>query len=399
MVELSNRFREYVASKTLSGKPISEQDFLHVTGALAAIAPWLGWREGGRNVFTTLGGPSITDGAQTGHALIDEVLAVAPSPESRAAIGDLLERFADGDPRFDTRYPHLLVDRFPANARVPADEPIPGFVRIPEGDFMMGHASETNNKGETDNRPRTVNINDDFYIARTLTTVGQYTRFIDASCYSDGSAKFWGSEGLKWLGKGTKDAKSAPHRWAEQRAHANRPVVGIRWFEARAYARWLSAIMATELAAVSKDPTFQVRLPTEAQWERAARASSASGWHEQRWPFGDNENSVPQQANVRGSDIGSVSGVGVFSPNPIGLYDMAGNAWEWMDNVYQSDSPETFARVGADDKPSGNLSLRGGSWFSRPERASCSYRGWRHPDYWDDFIGFRVVLSLAENEN
>ena len=140
-------------------------------------------------------------------------------------------------------------------------------------------------------------------------------------------------------------------------------------------------------------------MPTEAQWERAARVRSVSEWHEHRWPFGDDENSVPQQANVDGSDIGSVSGVGVFPPNPIGLYDMAGNAWEWMDNVYQSDSPETFARVGADDKPSGDLSLRGGSWINRPVHASCSYRFRVRPGSLGAVVGFRVVLSLAENEN
>ena len=70
-----------------------------------------------------------------------------------------------------------------------------------------------------------------------------------------------------------------------------------------------------------------------------------------------------------------------------------------MDNVYQSDSPEKFVRVGADDKRAGLFSLRGGSWGNRPEQASCSYRDRDRPDLWNYFIGFRVVLSLTENEN
>ena len=98
--------------------------------------------------------------------------------------------------------------------------------------------------------------------------------------------------------------------------------------------------------------------------------------------------------------------MGAFPANDAGLYDMVGNVWEWMDNAYLSEA-KSYPRW-PDAKPletdedwekCDRLSLRGGSWFLPPEHASCSYRIRLRPVSWGYDLGFRVVLSLAKNEN
>ncbi len=415
---LRQRFADSMSSKFASSQPVAEQDFVHVAGAVAAIAPWLDWAKGGRSVFATLGG-SVTDGSQTSHALIDEVLAAAPTPKSRAAVGDLLERFAGGDPRFNPDARHLLVDRYPGSSLT--DEMIPGFVRIPAGTFTMGHVKESNSQ------PHDVLIENDFYMARMLTTVGQYARFIEADGYTGESEAIWSSQGLEWLSgqfdskvknkeyhswleQRPKEKRSEPWTWNEQRAHPSRPVIGVSWFEARAYARWLnlSLFKALDETTAKALHGYEVMLPTEAQWERASRAKrdgNTLGWHKYRWPWGEDEALSKAVANVEDSGIGSTSSVGALPASDAGLYDMAGNVWEWMDNVYSPKSIATSYSRWPDALPlktnveldkCDRPSLRGGSWLSGSGDASCSCRGKNLPGGSGYGMGVRVVLSLAE---
>ncbi len=388
------------------------QGFDHAVGAVAAIAPWLGWEQGGKLVLAAVAGAQVTDSTAT---VIDKLLAQAPAPKSRAPIGDLLERFPQGDPRFDRRRFNLPTERFHSD---PQDEPIIGFVRIPASTtpFQMGHASVT------DNPSTPIVIKDTFYIARTLTTVDQYAQFAKDG-YSAG-IEIWGKQGLAWR-DGSFDSKvkdkdyknhltqrkaalrKAPWNWATQQAHGSRPVTGVTWFEARAYARWLNVQLKAEIGAAAALEGYEVALPAEHQWERAARAESLTAAHTHRWPWGDDEKDAANRANIGASEIGMVSSVGVFLPNGIGLYDIAGNAWEWMDNIYANPHKSRFTPVLRDHELATDLdldkcdrlSLRGGSWFNLPGRASCSARNWNLPDYWSNDLGFRVVLSLAKNEN
>ena len=320
-----------------------------------------------------------------------------------------------GDPRFHGASPRLMRHRVHADR---ADEPIPGFVRIPAGTFKMGH------EAESDNEPRNTTINAAFYIARTLTTVAQYQCFVDSGGYDTVDA-VWDTQGITWRsGKFTSEVeekaykewlahrpaalRSQPWDWSAQLAHPSRPVTGVCWFEARAYARWLdtqTAQIATAEWAALREKGYGVHLPTEEQWERAARAKSLTAAHTQRWPFGDDEAQVKTLANV-GQDIDHTSGVGVFPANAIGLYDMAGNAWQWMDNLYSGTSADRYPRVEQHrvlktdtevskcDRPA----LRGGSWIFGPESASCSYRDRALPDGSFNYFGVRVVLSLAKSE-
>ena len=387
------------------GRSATWQGFDHAIGAVAAIAPWLGWAQGGKQVVATVAGAQESD---TTSAVIKKLLGKAPTPKSCAAIGDLLERFPEGDPRFDRARFQLPSERFHQKTE---NEPMIGFVRIPgsKKPFQMGHLKES------DNPPTPVVIKDTFYMARTLTTVDQYAQFAKDG-YSAG-IEIWGKQGLEWR-EGSRDSKvtdegyrrwlkqrpaalrKEPWEWIDQRAHGSRPVTGVTWFEARAYARWLDLELQHEIGDVAALNGYQVALPTEDQWERAARAQSLTVARNLRWPWGDDEKNATKSANIHGSDVGEVSSVGVFPPNSIGLYDMAGNAWEWMDNIYADPSGDRFPRVLRDqDLVTDRLSLRGGSWINPPENASCSSRTMAHPFNWGHFIGFRVVLSLAKNEN
>lgn len=329
----------------------------------------------------------------------------------RALWGDV-RRALGCDDRFDKAMPFAMVSRHSGHSE--ADEPIPGFVRIPKGRFTMGSDHE---QDKTDNPEREVEISHDFYIQRTLVTVDQFAGFVRAGAYDNDA--WWDQQGLEWrdgifdskvanedyekhLARRGKELRRQPMLWDEQSAHGSRPVWGINWFEARAYCRWLSQQMANQINAIATFEDYVVQLPTELQWERAARAKSFTQTDGRVWPWGGDENLANQKANLSNT-IGSVCAVGLYEANPIGLFDMAGNVWEWMDNLYQS-TPGAFARVprdkvlmSAEDLDTSDCpALRGGSWIYGPDDARCSCRFRVRTDGWDDSIGFRVVLSLAE---
>lgn len=172
-------------------------------------------------------------------------------------------------------------------------------------------------------------------------------------------------------------------------------MLAVTWSEARAFARWLTEQIRPQLQALAQLKGYHVALPTEAQWQRAAKASDLAKGDNRTWPWGNNDNDIDQRANVGGL-VGESSAVGLYAPTLLGLHDMAGNAWEWMD--YEFRSKQHHAPVLRLSTSFEEVSVRGGSWSDRPGHASCSYGNWGHPDSWDKNIGFRVVLALAENE-
>ena len=325
------------------------------------------------------------------------------------------------DPRWDTEFWHLPRARFAGHDD--KLEPIPGFVRVPAGEFSVGA------KDRLDNLPRLVRIGSDFFIARHLTTVDQFAAFIRAGGYEDD--EWWDGQGaawrtgkwssmstdetvFRWLRPRTLTQRQRPMLWDEQRPHGSRPVWGVNWFEARAYARWLSAQLAETLVNVGLG-SYRVSLPIELEWERAAKAVGPSVADNRTWPWGDDHESVHLRANIEDSKIGRASVVGLFAPNLLGLFDLAGNLWEWQDNLLQdkgryrawtripkmveepssSQDSQDWLLTTQEWKESALPALRGGSWMGLVGQETNSFRFGQLPDMWNVGFGFRLVLSLA----
>jgi len=235
-----------------------------------------------------------------------------------------------GDPRFA---PGLWLPRERYGYNSAVDEPLPGFVRVPAGPFWIGE------EDMKDNPPHEANIESDFYVARSLTTVAQFRRFVDAGAYGAWSTEkdlaIWGACGLAWRkavkkkGKSGQEQLCQPIGWADQLAYPHRPVIYVSWWEARAYARWLNTDSEWQLAqnAVAAWAKHRVCLPTELQWERVARMNQIGGAHRHRWPWGDEADDFSQRANVgEAGGVGRVSTVGCFEPNPFGVWDLSGKS-------------------------------------------------------------------------
>ncbi|MBV5326584.1 MAG: SUMF1/EgtB/PvdO family nonheme iron enzyme [Chlorobium sp.] len=145
------------------------------------------------------------------------------------------------------------------------------------------------------------------------------------------------------------------------------PVVGVTWYAAKGYCLWLSL-----LESEGRERQLY-RLPTDLEWEFAA-----AGEEGRNYPWG-NEEPTPQRANFN-ENIGATTPVENYpeGATPEGLYDMAGNVWEWTNSWYDEVKKEFF-------------SLRGGSWLNSSAYLSCSARDSGDPGVWYDDVGFRVV--------
>lgn len=322
------------------------------------------------------------------------------------------------DKRFNPQRFHLPAQRFKGHTE--EQEPIAGFVRVP-GRFTFG----AKGKRLEDNPPRPdTPIASDFYIARYLTTVDQYAHFVADNGYGEPTKDkpvWWDTLGWAWrtgqwdsqvkekayreLARRQPELRGAPMNWAEQQAHGSRPVMCINWFEARAYARWLTLKLGEELRQWL--PGYAVTLPTEVQWERAARAKDHLQADEQRqYPWGGEDASTAHlYANIASSRLMRTSPVGLFSPNPLGLCDLSGNAWEWQNNLYVIDGrgqeqglDKDVLQLRTHDELANCdlLALRGSTWASSAEEAYVSVRGGLEPVGSFSVVGFRVVLSLAQ---
>ena len=252
----------------------------------------------------------------------------------------------------------------PVAARLPFE---PEMVRIPAGTFLMGSpASETGRDEDEDDTAgaggRQVRVSvAAFEIGRTEVTFAQWD-----ACVAAGGC--------------------GGHRPADQGwGRGDRPVINVSWENAKAYADWLSG-------ATGK----RYRLPTEAEWEYAARAGSTG-----RFFFGEDEAALCRYAN--GADASTTfswkngacsdrSGektmpVATYEPNAFGLYDVHGNVWEWVDDCYANSYAENAK------KDCSYRVFRGGSWNYRPQFLRSAYRGRFTPTNRSNFLGFRVART------
>ena len=227
-----------------------------------------------------------------------------------------------------------------------------GFAAIPAGWFQMG-----SDDGSDDERPVHRVWIDAFEVALYPVTCADYDRFLRVTSHEP------------------------PRDWQVYSTIPDRPVVGVSWLDCQAYCRWLEAEGAP------------VRLPTEAEWERAARGLL----HKTRYPWGDDvdatrANFLPDPALKRHR---GTRPVGCYAPNGLQLYDMAGNVWQWVADWYRPDAYRTEERRNPRGPGTGSMRIvRGGSWVSHDvDQLRCAHRHKVPPDTYAYSIGFRVVYS------
>lgn len=156
-----------------------------------------------------------------------------------------------------------------------------------------------------------------------------------------------------------------------------RPVINVSWNDAQAYVRWLSQRTAQ-----------RYRLPSEAEWEYAARAGTVMARY-----WGDGI--TPAQANYRDSGINGTVEVGRYPANPFGLYDMLGNVWEWVEDCWNGGYQAAPADGSARSTGECNLrALRGASWFNFPGFLRAAFRDRNDTGYRNSNNGFRVARTL-----
>jgi len=261
-------------------------------------------------------------------------------------------------------------------------------VLLPAGRFVMGSPREekawaashggTMSAVEDEAPQHEVQISA-FAIGKYTVTRGEYAAFARATghAYADGC----GHDGAKWEKRPGVTWESPGFRQTDRD-----PVVCVSWYDARAYVDWLNAKMRPESR---NDGLGPYRLPSEGEWEYAARAGTAT-----RFWWSDTAEANPR-AWYSANAARTTHPVGTRMANPFGLYDMTGNVWQWTEDCYGESYAGAPANGSAVERPAPCLRVdRGGSWY---------YDGWllrpaareRNPeDYRDIMMGFRVARSV-----
>ncbi|MBI4727614.1 SUMF1/EgtB/PvdO family nonheme iron enzyme [candidate division TA06 bacterium] len=248
------------------------------------------------------------------------------------------------------------------------------WISIPAGNFKMG-SLPGDPYAQTDELPQHTVYLDAFQISKYEITNGQYKVFLDAGGYSNSA--YWTADGWNWR---TTNSITEPYWWSTGNynsgtAFPNHPVMGVSWYEAYAFCNWAGG-----------------SLPTEAQWEKAARGTDSTNY----WPWGSawDASKCNSYENVSPDTFTYSSPVGFFSAgqSPYGVYDMAGNVLEWVNDWYQSD----YYSVSPASNPTGPTTgtyrvLRGGSFYVSDGNCRVAYRTVYAPDNRYLSIGFRLV--------
>ncbi|MCR9052106.1 MAG: SUMF1/EgtB/PvdO family nonheme iron enzyme [Phaeodactylibacter xiamenensis] len=296
----------------------------------------------------------------------------------------------DGIPDIDDRCPEEAGVEELQGCPPPSDEATEGevgleMVRVAGGTFTMGCASEERDGDcDDDEQPAHKVTVDTFYMSVHVVTVGQFAAFIEDSGYkTDADKEGWSyiwtgsdfeeKEGVNW-----KCDVSGQVRPQEEYRH---PVIHVSWNDAVAYADWLS-----------QKTGQNYRLPTEAEWEYAARGGEA-GAKDAFLYSGSND--IDAVAWHYGNSNSRTHEVGQKQPNQLGLYDMSGNVWEWVQDCWHEDykgAPEDgSAWLESNDGNCGRRVVRGGSLFliTNDCRVASRYRS-STGDRFND-LGFRLA--------
>jgi ergothioneine biosynthesis protein EgtB len=243
-------------------------------------------------------------------------------------------------------------------------------IEIPSGEFEMGNDS----LDALDNEKLVHRVYlEKYWIDRYPVTIKQYRQFIASGGYKN--AEFWSPEGWQWL---QENNITQPLYWIEEIDRENHPVSGVSWYEADAYARFIGK-----------------RLPTEAEWEKAASWDIKNGCR-RTYPWGEtepnsqlcNHNNIHQQTTPVNTYLDGKSASG--------LVDVLGNVWEWTSTWFDGYQGfeyfpyRGYSQVYFDGK---HRVLKGGSWATRPWALRCSFRNWYYPSVRQIIAGFRCASS------
>lgn len=269
-------------------------------------------------------------------------------------------------------------------------------VRLPTGRFTMGCVLGDSGC-EAHELPRhDVRLTHDVWMSRTETTVQAYAAFAKSRGHRTraevtGRGRDWNHAIGQWEWV---NGLSYRVPYADgTKAEGTWPAVQVAWSDADTYCRWAGG-----------------RLPSEAEWEYGARGGKAG----EKYPWGDaptpqvgcnrhangpderTRQLFPRWDIFAGYDDGSprLAGVGQFTANHFGLLDMAGNAWEWVNDWHSAD----YYKTSPTDDPAGSVEgtariVRGGSWGYAPKQHRNSERGFAEPEFWTATFGFRCVFD------
>lgn len=366
---------------------------------------WTAWAAGAAALLLLAGGgyyaKRFFDDRHFAELLerIDAAIIQQRFPDAKTAL-DEAERFRPGHAdliRAAARYSEELR-RHNASRNIPlvpgirdcADCPI--LAEIPAGSFLMGSPDGESPRYEKEGPQRRITLQHPFLMGRFEVTVGEFRAFVRKSGYKPVAAcatyKFGAAE---W-------DPERPDRFVNWEkpdftTNENHPVVCVSWFDARAYVAWLS-----------RETGKTYRLPSEAEWEYAARAGATG-----RYYWSDHDRDTCDHANAADSTIAGrvpsnwerfdcsdkfpfTAPVGRYKPNAFGLYDMLGNAWEWVEDCVNDD----HHGAPGDGRPrtDGDCNLRilrGGSWISKPQDVRLASRGKNLAKTGFNATGFRVV--------
>lgn len=245
------------------------------------------------------------------------------------------------------------------------------WVAVEPGPFIMG--SKRADTQWEDERPQFTChlIKQRYLISRYPVTVAQFQVFIDAGGYQD--ALFWTRAGWQWR---VENGITGPANYGGDYETPNHPQIGVSWYEAVAFCRWLAQGLGQP-----------IRLPTEAEWERAARHIDG-----RTYPWG-NEGDPQQHCNMAETGIGSSTAVGSFPTGnaACGAADLAGNILEWCSTKWV-DTYKDYARRADDDlEGEARRVVRGGSFVNYRSYVRCASRDSYVPVFRFSGCGFRVV--------
>ncbi len=235
------------------------------------------------------------------------------------------------------------------------DKDCPVMIVIPAGDFVMGSPATEKGRSKFEDPQHKVTIAKPFAVSKFDVTFADWD-----ACVAVGGCREVSDSSM---GRGTK------------------PVVNITWDEAQEYVAWVSQMTGKPY-----------RLLTEAEWEYAARAGTATAYY-----WGEEIGKGNANCDGCGSewDGRQTSPVNSFKPNEFGLYDMAGNVWQWVQDCahpsYDGAPSDGSARTDGD---CGRRAVRGGSWAYGPQDLRSAFRDWFASGGRDNVLGFRLARTL-----